>query len=972
LRLAPAPAAAQALCFNRFIAAVHEPALPSICSLLKHSVRTLRRHLVFTFAAGFALHAGAQVPSPAAPDPALKETSVGANAFGRGVALPAWADVLPVPPAEPTRSAVVMRLEDTHLLVTDKPVILVNLAQQVLDPATLGQIGQVAMQFIPQYQRLVLHRAVILRGEQTIDHTMTAPVRFLQRETGLEQGIFSGVITASLLLPDVRVGDALHLQYSIEGANPIFGGRYVQAVPWQRNVPVQVRRVTLNTPEARPVQWKWVVDGTLPSMTPEASSRNGLKRLRFEERALPGVDLEPMLPRGAYPLRWLQFSEYADWAEVARWADGLFPENEPLPTELVPLVQNWLRLPNQSEQASQALQWVQSQVRYYSVSLGESSHRPHTPAEVLRNRYGDCKDKSFLLMRLLQSMGIPARAVLASLNSPQGPALQLASPVAFDHVVVRARVDGRDYYLDPTRLGQRGPLDRLGQGLEDASVLVVDGRESRALSSIRSPARREVFRSELNETFRLAAFGEDGELEMRQQWNGVAAETMRLTLLRLDPARLRTTLLTGLERRYPGISVAGNPEFSDELDQNRVTLTARFKVPKLATPADGGWTMRFIPANMQGAIAMPALTSRRFALALPVFPISVLYVAEMHWPASVSGLVEPGTQRIANATFNAEVTRSFRGNVARTTLRFEPLGGSVPAGDVPAMVADAKALEKALVGTMSVGRDQVKEATSLGIARQTLQDKLRVRAQTTVDRSGKAIAGGQLGGDDLAQALCLRAQAQAELGALAEAVKDAQEAVRQAPSLAAAWMCRGDALWSRGEFAPAAADFGKALALGAAPAEAYQRRGMARFYEGRADAAADDFAKAAADRSDASQKAYAQLWQALALLGAGKPVTADLQAAPRGEASVWPWPALALIAGQSSPDAVIDELGRKDGDERELALAEGWFYVGRYWLAQRQPDKARQAFEQARAKGITRSPEHVAAGFELQRLGTRR
>ena len=961
----PTPSATEALCFNRCNAAAHEPALPS--------TRFFVRHWLCVFAAGFALQAAAQAPAPtpATPDPTLKETSVAANAFTRGVPLPAWADVLPLPPAEATRAAVAVRLDDTHLLVADKPVMLVNLAQQVFDPATLGQVGQVAMQFIPPYQRLVLHKAVILRGDQSIDHTLTAPVRFLQREAGLEQGIFSGVITANLLLPDVRVGDTLHLQYSIEGANPIFGGRYVQAVPWQRNVPVQLRRVTLNTPEARPVLWKWVVDGAAPASTPETSTRNGLRRLRFEERALPGVELEAMVPRGAYPLRWLQFSEFADWAEVARWADGLFQSDAVLPPELVPQVHRWLRLPTQSEQASQALQWVQAQIRYYSVSLGESSHRPHAPAEVLRNRYGDCKDKSLLLMRLLQSLGIPARAVLASLNSPQGPSQQLASPVAFDHVVVRARVDGRDFYLDPTRLGQRGPLDRLGQGLEEASVLVVDGRDTRALSTIRSPGRRDVFRSELSETFRLAAFGEDGELELRQQWNGLAAEAMRLTVLRFDQARLRTTLLTTLERRYPGISVIGNAELSDELDQNRVTLNARFKVPALATPADGGWTMRFIPANMQGAIAMPVLPTRKFALALPVFPTSVLYSAEMHWPESVSALVEPSTQRIGNAAFNAEVTRSFRGNVAKTTLRFEPLAGSVLASDVSAMVADAKAMERAVVGTMAVGRDQVKDAGFLAIGRKSLQDNLRARAQATVERSGKAIVGGQLGGDDLAQALCLRAQAHAELGSAADALKDAQEAVRQAPSLGAAWLCRGDALWARGEFAAAAADYGKALALGAPAADAYQRRGLARFYEGRLEAAAEDFGKAFADRSDAAEKAYAQLWHVLTLQGLGRPLPAELQAAARGDSSAWPRPALAMLTGQTSPDQLIEQIGRKDGDDREIALAEGWFYVGEYWLSQKQPEKAKQAFEQARAKGITRATEHAAAGFELQRLGGR-
>ena len=942
-------------------------------------LRSIARRVVFLIAFGIAVPAFAQVsagapatgPAAAAETP-LKEIAVAATSFVRGAPLPAWADVLPIPPATATRHAVAVRLEDTHLLVAEKPVTLVNVAQQVNDPSALGQIGQVAMQFIPQYQKLVLHKVQVLRGDQVIDQTTTAQVRFLQREAGLEQGIYSGVITASMLLADIRVGDTLHLQYSVEGANPIFGGRYAQGVSWQRPVPVQLRRVTLNTPESRPVQWKWNSDADALKLVPEVTLRNGIRRLRFEERDLAAVELEPMLPRGAIPLRWLQFSEFADWREVARWADGLFPQDEPLPPELVPQVARWLRLPSRSEQASQALQWVQGEIRYYSASLGESSHRPHAPAEVLRNRYGDCKDKSFLLMRLLQSLGIPARAVLASLAAPQAPGKLLASPLAFDHVIVQAKIDGRDYYLDPTRLGQRGPVERMGQGLEDARVLVVDARDTAALTAIESPNRKDIFRNELSEKFKLDAFGEDGELETRQQWSGLAAEQLRLTVARFDPPRMQRLMLTNLERRYPGVALIGSPELADEVDQNRITIRAKFKVPKLANADNGNWVMRFAPSNMQNMLAIPAASTRNLALGVPAFPMTVHYSAEMQWPESVSAVLDPGTQRFSNTAFAAEVTRSFRGNVAKASLRFEPLVNSVPATEVPTMLADAKAMERAIGGTMVVAANQVKAGGFLGIGRKNLQENLRARAQTTVERTTKSIASGQLGGDDLAQALCLRAEAQTELGNVADALKDAQEAVRQAPSLGAAWFCQGNANWARGEFAAASSDFGKALAFGANAADAYYRRGQSRFFEGRLEPAADDFAKVVADRTEAGDKAYAQLWQAWTLQRLNRSLPAALQAAAIADPNgAWPRPALAMVVGQITPEQVIEQLGRKTGDDQELALVEAWFYIGEYHLNAKQPDKAREAFEKARAKGITRYVEHSAAGFELQRLGAK-
>lgn len=912
-------------------------------------------------------------PANAAPPPPLQEIAIAASAFARGVPLPGWADLLPLPPASATRRALAVRLDDTHLRIADAPVQLHNIARQVNDAGALGQLGQISIFFTPAYQRLLLHKVLILRGSGVIDHTATVPVRFLQRETRLEQGIYSGVITATMLLPDVRVGDTLHLQYSIEGANPIFGKRYANVVAWEQQAPVQWRRVTVSFPEARQLRWSWfgADPAALPSPVAATQTRgaDGMQRLRFEQRDVPGAELEPLVPRGFLPVRWLQFSEFQDWADVSRWADALFPSNEPLPPELLPVIQRLQRLPSRAEQASQALQWVQSEIRYYSVSLGESSHRPHAPAEVLRNRYGDCKDKSFLLMRMLQSLGLQARPVLASLGAPQRPARMLASPLAFDHVVVQLRLDGRDYYLDPTRLGQRSPLDRMGQGLEEASVLVVDGRDTSALTVVRSPNRGELFRSELSEKFRVASFGADAELETTQQWFGLEADFMRQTVARLDAARLQRAALSGIERRYPGITLVGTPEVSDAADQNRITVRSRYKVPKLVTEVDGRWVMRFTAANLQGAMAVPPSATRTQPLVVPAFPRAIVYSAEMQWPDNVSGVNDPLTQRVANPHFNIEVTRSFRGSVSRTALRFEALAPEVAAQDLPQLLRDLQQLNRLVGGAMSVAKTQVKDGGILGMGSKTLQDTLAARAQSVVDRTAKAIAGSALAGDDLAEALCSRAEALSELGRVPEGVQDAQAAVRAAPALGRAWQCRGNLDFANGDHAQAGADFSRALTLGHRPYEAYFRRGHARFYEGRLEQALDDFGKAAADRIEPGAKPYAQLWQAWTLQRLGRPLPPELAAVAASAASgLWPLPALALLTGQLSAEQVLQQLDARQGDDRELALAEAWFYIGQHHLIRGDTAKAREAFEKTRAKGITVYIEHMAAAFELERL----
>jgi len=901
-------------------------------------------------------------------EPALQEIQVAPEAFERGAALPAWAELAAVPPADPALAGkpLVVRLADSQLWVGPPSAYLVNRVEQANDASALAGIGQPQIAFNPQYQRLRLHRVAILRGEQVIEHTAGVQVRFLQREAGLEQGIYSGIITAALVLPDVRVGDALQLVYTLEGDNPIFGTRYGVSSGWDQPQPTQWRRITLTHPAGRDLHWRWVGgEGDAPP-APTVDERDGRRRLRFEARNLPATEIEPMLPSGALPARWLQVSEYGSWAEVAAWARGLFPADAPLPPAALAEVERLRALPDAGMRASGALQWVQREIRYYSVTLGESSHRPALPAEVVERRYGDCKDKTLLLTQMLRALGLDAGPALASLEMRQGVRQLLPSPLAFDHAVVRLRLAGRDHVLDPTRLGQAGPLDRLGQHLEDTPILPVDAD---ALLTVASPNRGEIFRSELSEHFALAAFDAEGTLETEQVWSGLQAEALRQVLPGLDAAQRGQWALSQYERRYPGIRLVGTPEFVDDAAGNRVTARSRYRIPQLARLHDAGWSVPYFPVNFQGTFSVPDVVSgRRFPVGVPSWPATLVYRFEMTWPTSVSVVADPSTRHHQTAFYDVETRHSFRGNVLRHAVELQPRLSAVPAAELPSLMTELRTLEQ-MVGSLAiVAKAAVKSDGVLGLGRTTMQDQMRRRLQATVDRAGKVIDAGLLQGEDLAEALCARAEAHADLGEADEGLPDAERAVQAAPQFARALECRASLHWSLGDFAAAAADYSQALAVAEDPFEPIYRRGQARFYEGKLAQAATDFAKAVAHEKDSAARLYKQLWQAMALRRQGLPLPAEIQQ-PDDAAAAWPRPAMAMLAGRLSADDLIARItAQSQGDERELALAEAWFYVGQHHLAEGRRDAARQAFEAARAKGVTMYVEHVAAGFELQQL----
>lgn len=898
----------------------------------------------------------------------LKEIQLASGAFTRGTPVPEWADLAPTPQIAPSTQAMVVLLADTHLRATDTQAWLIHRVTQANDSSTLGRLGQVALQFNPAYQTLSLHRLEVIRAGQVIDHTATVPVRFLQRETQLEQGVYNGVITASLVLPDIRVGDALRLVYSVEGRNPILGSRYTEGAGWEDSVPVLHRRVTLLAPVDRRIAWRLIGDGPAGQQpSPVEQVKDGVRRTVFEVRDMAAVDIEPSLPAHTRPLHWLQFSEYSGWSEVGQWAADLFQSTEALPGQMDPVLSRLRALPDEDARASEALRWVQDNIRYYSVALGESSHRPHTPVEVLNNRYGDCKDKSLLLVSMLRALGMEADPVLASLQSRRNMSGMLPSPEVFDHAVVRVRVNGAVYFIDPTRTGQVGSLARMGQHLEDAEVLPARADSSGPVV-VHSALREELFHNVVQERFTLDSFDGDGRLEVEMTVNGLEAEGYRAGLPRMDAVQRKQWALSGYDKRYPGLELVSGPSFADDVAQNRITVQAAYRVPKLAREGKDYWVMNFQPVNLRGSVVIPERITRRLPVTVPSYPAVLEYEVLMRWPESVGVVQDPSERTVDAPFFRARVSSSFRGREARRKVVFQALVGEVQAGELPALLDGVRQLDQAVGSGFVVDRSQIKRAGVLGIGRQTAMDKLREQLENTVKGAGRAIAGGQLQGEDLVEALCARAEAQSDLGNPVLGLVDAEEAVKRGPGLARSWDCRGNLNFSNARFDQAVSDFSRFLALGGDAFHGLYRRGVARYYQGQLAKAADDFARASAVKDDDGDRLYVRLWQAWTLRQLGFALPDDLaKAAAADPTGDWPRPALALQAGLLTPEQMMAEVNKKTGDDLHMTLAEAWFYVGQYHKSQGAGEQAAEAFRNVRSKQMTVYNEHVAAGFELNR-----
>lgn len=904
-----------------------------------------------------------------APAAAKKAPSSPKNTFTRGSALPKWAVPLLEIPATERKDPVVIRLAETQAWVGDNHAVLLNRAIQVNEQSVLGVIGQFGIDYFPAYQKLHLHRVAILRGGQVMDRTATVSTRLLERETRIDAGMYGGAVTLQLLLDDVRVGDTLWTTYSVEGNNPVFGKQWSGDFSWDTGLPLERRSLTVFHPQGRPLYWRQLGDFQGAPLTPVISRQGEIETLRFEQRSLEAVESEESIPSEYQPGRSLQMSEHRDWNSVAVWASSLFPP-APASTALQAVAAQLRKEATPAAQAGAALRWVQDEIRYFSVSVGENSHRPQAPDTVLKLRYGDCKDKSYLLVSLLNQLGIRARLVLLNAQAPKAMTKIIASPSWFDHVIVQIQLDGRDYYVDPTANGQKLPLDKLTTVFAGASGLLVDpATQGLTLLPERSDVGPEY---EHLDRITIGSFDGDAVLEARETYRGGYAEAMRAGIPKLSSVEFSKSMLERYESLYPGVTLIEPPRVEDDREANAFAMLGRYKLPKPVRQNDDGYVIDYESHIVDGSLGLPKKIVRSYPLALPRGRYAARYRLQIQWPDGVRANQAPGVKSIDNPFFTARDELTLKGNVLDYMLDYRVKQAVVQAADVPELQAQSKLLAPYISATFRINKEIVSkpELVAMSLSMREL-DALQIVADVhalvqKVDAAKATPADLDKACDVLLSAYLLRDLLDSDV----EGTLRQMEQSLKKEKVPGGTLCLARLSFAQGNFAESAAFYQSAALKDDSP---YRRDlAWAQAYAGDGAAAMATMAayRAARGVSGNNLSAGLALADEIALAQrAGKPVPDTIvQLAREIPDGIWPRPLLAMQTGVLSVDALLKLIEAFPEDQRALALNDAWFYIGQQYLLANDTLAARRAFLWYGVDGLRSSTLVGQAERELDRF----
>nr|NIU01622.1 DUF3857 and transglutaminase domain-containing protein [Nitrosopumilaceae archaeon]NIX62224.1 DUF3857 domain-containing protein [Nitrosopumilaceae archaeon] len=189
-------------------------------------------------------------------------------------------------------------------------------------------------------------------------------------------------------------------------------------------------------------------------------------------------------------------AKFDSWDGVARWYSELAKERYELPPQFKTTVHQIVSdASSEYEKISRLFSFLQKNTRYVAIHLGIGGWQPHSAEAVSKNKYGDCKDLSTLMIAMLQEAGIDAYPAL-TLTRDKGVIIKDFPSQDFNHLITFVPLQEDTLWLECTsNLVEAGELP---SSVEGCDVLVVNQSEAEIIRTPQSRASNNLWQSHVN------------------------------------------------------------------------------------------------------------------------------------------------------------------------------------------------------------------------------------------------------------------------------------------------------------------------------------------------------------------------------------------------------------------------------------------------------------------------------------------
>ena len=413
--------------------------------------------------------------------------------------------------------------------------------------------------------------------------------------------------------PRLSAGDVVELRYRVESVTPRneFADYFGEVRYLQSSDPIASAEYVLRAPKDKPLFFH-----ASPGIVrhDETDGDNHVYRFVAEntDPIVPENDMPPFSEVAAH----VHVSTYESWNDLARWYWGLAKDQFAADDEVRALVKKLTEgLTDPRDKVRAIYGWVVQRTRYVALEFGIYGYKPRRASQTLARGWGDCKDKSTLIITMLKEAGIDASIVLVRTQMRGDIAPEPASLASFDHAI--AYVPSLDLFLDGT--AEYVGSTELSPMIRGSLALIVNPDGSGKLVRLPDPGPEGAKWSRKVE----ATLGKDGsaQLDVAIETSGAYASQWRQRYHAEGTRRERVTRDIG--QTLPGFELSPSGLTINDLEdiEQPVRVLAKGKAPAFAR-RDGA-DLSLVPGSRTRLVPRYAsASSRKQDLRIPAQSLS--------------------------------------------------------------------------------------------------------------------------------------------------------------------------------------------------------------------------------------------------------------------------------------------------------------------------------------------------------------
>ena len=315
---------------------------------------------------------------------------------------------------------------------------------KILTQSAIASVSQQKLTFVERVQTLDTVEAYTAKADGR--RIPVTPKNILTQDAAPEQPgtYFRDLKQRTIIFPDVGVGDTLVMTHKRETAKGTIFRQFIESQQFPRSLAYTSAKITVEAPASIDLRVKAIGKGVAETI----DESGGLRRHTIvitpdpyapeEAGAVSALDRDPAV----------LMSTYVSYEELgSNYGRTALPKAN-VTSGIAALANEITKgIADKKAQAIAIDAWMKKNIRYVAVYLSSGRIIPNDAATVLKNKFGDCKDKTTLMSGLLAAKGIAAEPALINL----GNAYTLADPPTFaalNHVILY--LPEFNLYDDPT------------------------------------------------------------------------------------------------------------------------------------------------------------------------------------------------------------------------------------------------------------------------------------------------------------------------------------------------------------------------------------------------------------------------------------------------------------------------------------------------------------------------------------------